>query len=299
MRTRRRRRPRARSGVPGKSVRSRSDADGPYHRCVPAATTTDRRARVAAATVLVMVVGAAVAAALVLAAPIAVAGAATGTATVPVPPSTGPTAGGAVGLPTPPIPVGDCPWLARAMAAGDTPSALAALTEQRMTLDEKLGELVLTTSGDYENVERRVGRLCIPSLTLSDGPWGLAFGDTGVTQLPVPLAVGATFDPAAALEYGAAHRRRGGRTGHRRQPGPEPQHRPGPDERAGRRVLRRGPAAHHGVGMADIEGIQARGVMAQAKHLVVYSQETNRGALDDEVPPGRSRRSTCRRSRPR
>ena len=38
------------------------------------------------------------------------------------------------------------------------------------------------------------------------------------------------------------------------------------------------------LGLADIQGIQARGVMADAKHLVAYSQETNRGALDAVVP---------------
>jgi beta-glucosidase len=37
------------------------------------------------------------------------------------------------------------------------------------------------------------------------------------------------------------------------------------------------------MGVADIEGIQFQGVLADAKHLVAYSQETNRGALDAQV----------------
>ena len=53
------------------------------------------------------------------------------------------------------------------------------------------------------------------------------------------------------------------------------------------------------LGTADIEGIQARGVMADAKHLAVYNQETNRGALDDEVPTRALQEIYLRRSRRR
>ena len=37
------------------------------------------------------------------------------------------------------------------------------------------------------------------------------------------------------------------------------------------------------MGVADIQGIQSEGVLAQAKHFASYSQETNRGELDDVV----------------
>ncbi len=207
-----------------------------------------------------------------------------GTATVPTPPSTGPTAGAAVGLPTPSIPVTDCPWLAEAMAAGDPPAELADLTVERMTLAEKLGELVLTTSGDYENVNSGVARLCIPSLTLSDGPWGLAFGDTGVTQLPVPLAIGATFNRSIALQYGDLIGAEAAGQGIDVSQGPNLNIDRVPTSGRADESYGEDPLLTSVLGTADIEGIQARGVMAQAKHLAVYSQETNRGALDDEVP---------------
>ena len=152
---------------------------------------------------VVAVVTAAVAVFVAAVLPVA-AGAAT--ATVPAPPANAPVAGTATGLPTPPIDTALCPWLASAMAAGDTPAALAELVVGAHDPAEKFGEIVLVTSGDYENVNAGVARLCIPSLTLQDGPWGLAFGDTGVTQLPVPLAIGATFDTdgRAAVRRGAS-----------------------------------------------------------------------------------------------
>ena len=105
-------------------------------------------------------------------------------------------------LPTPATPPSNCPWLASAVARHETPPALAALVVARMTLAEKLGELALSASGRYENVNSGVARLCIPSLTLQDGPAGLAFGDTGVTQLPAPIGIAATFDTSVARQYG-------------------------------------------------------------------------------------------------
>ena len=41
-----------------------------------------------------------------------------------------------------------------------------------------------------------------PALKLEDGPAGVADGMTGVTQLPAPIAVAASWDTALAREYG-------------------------------------------------------------------------------------------------
>ncbi len=65
-------------------------------------------------------------------------------------------------------------------------------------MHEKLGEIVLVHAGPYENINAGVPRLCIPALTLQDGPQGLAFGDVGVTQMPAPLGIAATFDTGMA-----------------------------------------------------------------------------------------------------
>ena len=211
-----------------------------------------------------------------------VAGAAT--ATVPTPPSAPPTAGTATGLPTPSIPTAYCPWLAQAMAAGDPPAELAELTVARMTLAEKLGEIVLTSSGDYENVNAGVARLCIPSLTLSDGPWGIAYGDTGVTQLPVPLGIGATFNTSLALQYGDLIGAEAIGQGIDVSQGPNLNIDRVPTSGRADESYGEDPLLTTELGLADIRGLQARGVMAEAKHLVAYNQETNRGALDAEVP---------------
>ena len=56
------------------------------------------------------------------------------------------------------------------------------------------------------------------------------------------------------------------------------------------------------MGVAEIEGIQSQGTLAQAKHLVAYSQEADRGQLDEvvseralqEIYLSRSRRPSSR-----
>ena len=212
----------------------------------------------------------------------ATAGAATNT--VPTPPTTGPTAGGATGLPTPTIDLAACPWLAWAMAAGESPATLAEQVVTRMSLPEKLGEIVLNTSGNYENVNAGVPRLCIPSLTLQDGPWGLTFGDTGVTQLPVPMAIGATFDTSLAEQYGEVLGAEARGQGIDVSQGPNLNIDRVPTSGRADESYGEDPLLTAQLGLADIQGLQARGVMADAKHLVAYSQETNRGALDAVVP---------------
>jgi len=169
------------------------------------------------------------------------------------------------------------------MSAGDSPATLAALVVSRMTLAEKLGELVLQASGSYENVNAGVARLCIPSLTLQDGPWGLAFGDTGVTLLPSPLAIGATFDTTLADQYGQVIGSEARGQGIDVSQGPNLNIDRVPESGRADESYGEDPLLTSEMGVADIEGIQSQGVMAEAKHVFAYQQETNRGALDDQV----------------
>lgn len=178
----------------------------------------------------------------------------------------------------------DCPWLTSAIADHETSSALAALVAGRMTLAEKLGELVLSASGSYENVNRGVARLCIPPLTLQDGPAGLAFGDTGVTQLPAPLGIAATFDAPLARRYGEVEGSEARGQGIDVVQGPNLNVDRVPESGRAYEGYGEDPFLVSAMGVADIEGVQSQGVLAEAKHLVAYQQETNRGALNAEVP---------------
>jgi beta-glucosidase len=233
---------------------------------------------------MVIVAGLALAAGLAVALLPGRAGAATATATATTAPA---TAGPEVTpLPLPPTPpVSACPWLQTAMTQKRTPVALANLVLARMTLEEKLGEVVLAASHGYENVNAGVARLCIPSLTLQDGPAGLAYGDTDVTQLPAPLALAATFDTSLAKQYGTVLGSEARGQGIDVVQSPNLNIDRVPQNGRGYEGFGEDPLLVSAMGVAEIGGIQSQGTLAQAKHFVTYGQETNRGELDTVVSP--------------
>jgi beta-glucosidase len=198
---------------------------------------------------------------------------------------------GAVGE-SPPLPlptvttstdVSQCPWLLDSMRRGDSPSELANIVLVRMTLAEKIGEIVLTEIGPYENVNAGVSRLCIPSLTLQDGPDGVAAGAPNVTQLPAPLGIAASFDPSLAHGYGQVEGSEARGQGFDVLQGPTLNVLRVPQDGRAYEGYGEDPLLVSQLGVANIQGIQSQGVMAQAKHFASYSQETDRGVLDDVV----------------
>jgi len=152
-----------------------------------------------------------------------------------------------------------------------------------MDLAEKSNFVALGRGHGLENFTAAVRSLCLPSLTLSDGPDGLAGEVTKVTQLPAAIGIAASFDPALALAtgrlVGAEARAKGVDVVQ------------GPDLNLARvplsgRVFEsygEDPYLTSAIGVANIDGIQSEGVMALAKHFVAYSQETARARIDDVV----------------
>lgn len=186
--------------------------------------------------------------------------------------------------PAQPSPETSCPWLRSLDSHRVEPAALARQLVDMMTTDEKLGELVLTSDDGYENANAGVARLCIPALTLQDGPQGLAFGDTNVTQLPAPLGIAASFDPTLAREYGKVEGAEAYGQGVDIVQGPNLNIDRVPQNGRSYETFGEDPLLITDMGVADIEGIQSQHVLAQAKHFVAYSQETNRGIINEAVP---------------
>ncbi len=176
-----------------------------------------------------------------------------------------------------------CPWLASAMGRHESDAALAHLVVGRMTLDEKLGEIVLDQADGFENIDSGVPRLCIPALTLQDGTEGVAFRAVDVTQLPSPLGIAASFDPPLARAYGEVQGNEAGGQGIDVVQGPDLNVDRVPESGRTFEGFGEDPLLVSDMGVADIEGIQSTGALAMAKHFAVYSQETDRGALDDVV----------------
>ncbi|WP_370946139.1 glycoside hydrolase family 3 C-terminal domain-containing protein [Amycolatopsis sp. cg5] len=171
-----------------------------------------------------------------------------------------------------------CPWVG---SATPIPDRVAQVLGE-MTPAEKLS-MVHGSAGPfdlagpvYAGLVQPIPRLCVPSLGLSDGSAGIGNSQTGVTQLPSPTALAAGWDPSLAAAYGdvlgAEIRGKGANVAL------APAIDIARDPRAGRsyETLGEDPALTGELAVAEIRAIQRHGVLAQAKHLAAYSQETLR-----------------------
>ena len=171
-----------------------------------------------------------------------------------------------------------CPWVrSRALVAAQVAQVVSA-----MTLDEKIG-LVHGARSVYVGFVPAIPRLCIPALKLEDGPAGVADGMTGVTQLPAPVALAASWDTSLARAYGALIGDEEWGKGANVNLGPTVNI--VRDPRWGRAFEAFGedPYLTGQIGAAEIRGVQGRGVLSQVKHWVLYNQETFRNTPADDV----------------
>ena len=162
--------------------------------------------------------------------------------------------------------------------ASDPPEARAQALLAKMTLDDKLN-LFHGSCGGYVGNVCANDRLKIPAIKMNDGPQGFRdnkhIGST--TSWPCSLAIGATFDPAAARAWGAGMGDEFWRKGANVQLGPG---------MCVARVPRNGrnfeyisgedPFLGYTLVQDAVTGIQEKGVIANAKHYVNNNQETDR-----------------------
>ncbi|MFB4314151.1 glycoside hydrolase family 3 C-terminal domain-containing protein [Actinomadura sp. 21ATH] len=163
---------------------------------------------------------------------------------------------------------------------------LAALTADEkadlMAGDELLGQV---TSGWDANARagtlNGVPRLGVPGLRFSGGDAGVRQGRA--TALPAPIALGASFDPAAARRHGALVGDETRRKGSEVTLGPALDVVRNP--RFGRAFEQYGedPALTARLGAEWIRAAQAQGVLASAKHFTAYNQEHERYTIDAVV----------------
>ncbi len=172
-----------------------------------------------------------------------------------------------------------CPWVrSDAPIASRVGQVVAALT-----LDEKIRLVHGVPGTAYAGYVPGIPRLCIPALTLHDGPGGVADGLAGVTQLPAPVAIAATWDTSLARAYGAVIGEEERGKGANVNLGPTVNI--VRDPRWGRAFETYGedPYLTGQLAAAEIRGVQGQGVLAQVKHWVVYNQETYRNTPADDV----------------
>lgn len=171
-----------------------------------------------------------------------------------------------------------CPWL----TSTASPEARAAMVADRMTLGQ-LDNMVHRVLGSYEGSIDPIRSLCVPALTLSDGPEGVGGGVGGVTQLPAAVSAAATWDRAAVRQYGEVTGSEMAGKGIDVDLGPTVNI--VRDPRWGRAFETYGedPYLSGQMAVADIDGVQSQGVISMVKHFAVYNQETYRNSPADDA----------------
>jgi beta-glucosidase len=184
----------------------------------------------------------------------------------------------ATGAPASAAPAG-CPWVGSSAPISQRVSEVLA----DMTLAQKVDLVTGASGSSYVGFIPAIGSLCIPALNMEDGPAGVGDGMTGVTQLPAPVNVAATWDTSAEQLYGQVIGGEQAAKGSTIDLGPTINI--VRDPRWGRAFESVGedPYLNGTMGAADIQGVQSTGTMAMVKHFAVYNQETNRNTPSDNA----------------
>ncbi len=172
-----------------------------------------------------------------------------------------------------------CPWVGSSAPISQRVSELMS----KMTQSQEISMVTGAGGSSYVGFIPAIGSLCIPAVNLEDGPAGVGDGMTGVTQLPAPVDVAATWDSAAEQLYGQVIGAEQAAKGTTIDLGPTINI--VRDPRWGRAFESIGedPYLNGQLGASYIRGVQSTGVMAQVKHFAVYNQETNRNTTSDNA----------------
>jgi beta-glucosidase len=179
-------------------------------------------------------------------------------------------------------PPGNCPWSNSTAPVADRVNQLmAAMTNaQKVVVLHGNG-----ATGPYIGNTDPIPALCVPAMGLQDGPAGVGDSLDGVTELPDPTAVAATWDVNAAKQYGTVMGQEFAGKGANVVLGPTINI--VRDPRWGRDFETYSEDPYHAgqTAIGTVQGIQGQGVMAQVKHAAAYNVEggASRGTPSDNV----------------
>lgn len=177
---------------------------------------------------------------------------------------------------------------AGAATAPDTPSPRVEALLGAMSLDEKVNLITGANDPDYRGqagYAPGLARLKIPALRWSNGPLGIEV-KADATAIPGGFVLAATFDVDLARRSGALLGREARALGIDVINAPQLDIARIPTWGRNSQALGEDPLLSGQLGAAQIEGIQAQGVFATAKHYLAYTQaEHVRSGTRQEIPP--------------
>jgi len=183
--------------------------------------------------------------------------------------------------PAGPAGTGTCPWV-------DSQAPISTRVDEvlaRMTLAEKLSMLSGTSSGNpgYAGYVPGVPSLCVPALTLEDNGAGVGDGQADITAFPDGEAAAATWDTSLVEQYGAAVGGEQRGKGTNVVLGPMINIMRAPLWGRNYETFSEDPYLTSAMGVAEVQGLQSAGVIAEIKHIGAYSQEYNRPNVNSVV----------------
>ncbi len=157
----------------------------------------------------------------------------------------------------------------------------------RMTLSQDLtlmhGVSPEATPDGTVGATAAIPSLGIPAVNQQDGPAGVGDGVTGVTQLPAPVDLAATWDDSLASCYGKVIGTEQRDKGVEEDYGPTINIDRVPEWGRSFEAFTEDPYLDGDLAAAEVNGIQSQGEMAEVKHFAVYNQETNRNTPEDDA----------------
>jgi beta-glucosidase len=157
----------------------------------------------------------------------------------------------------------------------------------KMTLAEKIAQLHGVHSATEFRIVPKLSRLGIPPLRITNGPAGVGPGGAGpqlrATALPAPIALAATWDSKLASEYGRLAGEETKALGLDLLEAPDINILRVPQSGRAFEGFGEDPWLTSRVAVAEIEGIQSAGVLANVKHYIANNQETQRGTINEII----------------
>ncbi|MGF6485830.1 beta-glucosidase [Paraburkholderia sp. JPY419] len=196
------------------------------------------------------------------------------------------------------------PWMNTSLS----PEARAALLVPAMALADKEEQLAGSNPGILPELPQCYGarhilgltKYAIPTLRITNGPVGIgqndcvspsvsgfaAYTDSSsakATALPSAIAMAASFDPSVATQFGNVVGVEGGNLALHVFEAPGMNLARLPVGGRNFEYMGEDPYLTGTMGVAEIQAVQAHGMIAMAKHLVANEQETNRMTIQESI----------------
>jgi beta-glucosidase len=174
------------------------------------------------------------------------------------------------------------------MDSSQTAEARAQALVAAMTLEQKIDQTHGHALPDDFRVVSGVDELCIPALTVTNGPAGVGPGpqplnNVPATALPSPLLLASTWDPAMAAEYGNVQGIEMRAIGRNLLEAPDVDLARVPVNGRTFEAFGEDPWLVSRIGVANILAIQSHDIVAMVKHYTVNNQEKDRNLIDVQV----------------